>query len=162
MEKLNSKTINKFNSLIRKTNKCWLWIGCKDKDGYGRKGIKKKTFKAHRIAYFLHYGILPDDKLVCHSCDNPSCVNPKHLFLGDWNDNVQDMMKKGRYVQGGKPHPGEKNGRALMKEKEVREIYSKYKKKPYSELAKEYGVTKSCIQNIMLKKSWKHLNLNRK
>ena len=71
-------------------------------------------------------------------------------------------MTKSHNGKGGNNNIEEINGQALLKEKEEREIYSKYKKKPYSELAKEYGVTKSCIQNNMLKKSWKHLNLNRK
>jgi len=159
MENINQKHINKFYSRIKKTKTCWLWTGCKDKDGYGRQFVKDKTLKAHRIAFYLKHGHLPEDMLVCHTCDNTSCVNPDHLFLGTWNDNVQDMMKKGRYVQGGKPHPGEKNGRAILTEKQVIKIFKQHGKKTYPELAEEFGVTRSCIQNIMLGKSWKHLGL---
>src|SRR5678816_1649164 len=79
---------------------CWLWTGSTNPSGYGqlfrswRKGSRPAL--AHRIAWELFNGPIPDSIFVCHRCDTPSCVNPKHLFLGTCSDNMQDCSKKGR------------------------------------------------------------------
>lgn len=78
-----------------KDNECWSWNGCII-HGYGRIQEKNKIFVASRISYKLHKGDIPKGMFVCHSCDNPSCVNPKHLWLGTSEDNMQDMVKKNR------------------------------------------------------------------
>jgi hypothetical protein len=75
---------------------CWIWTeGC-DKDGYGKVQIQKKSLRAHRCAWMLFRGDLPDDLCVLHRCDVPSCVNPDHLFLGTNQDNTADRVRKGR------------------------------------------------------------------
>lgn len=81
---------------------CWQFNTKGDKDGYpqvqGSKVCQELGLtRAHQVSYYVHKGLIPKDKIVCHSCDTPWCVNPEHLFLGSWDDNVQDMMKKGRY-----------------------------------------------------------------
>lgn len=79
---------------------CWEWLGFKNKDGYGQIKINKKQKIAHRYAYEYYKNneqSVPSNLYVCHHCDNPSCVNHNHLFLGTAKDNSQDMISKGRH-----------------------------------------------------------------
>lgn len=85
-----------FESRTRTEGDCVLWTGYTNHDGYGRLSIKGNLYMAHRIAWSLRNGPAPRDKLVLHKCDNPPCVNPDHLFLGDDLDNAQDKSQKGR------------------------------------------------------------------
>jgi transposase-like protein len=87
----------------KKDNGCWIWTRAKDKKGYGRFGLMYKLILAHRFS-FLVYKFDPKKLMVCHTCDNPSCVNPEHLFLGKSVDNVKDMINKKRYNAGSKGH----------------------------------------------------------
>ena len=88
--------MTRFWAKVNKTDYCWLWTACKDKDGYGSFWYKGDMRPAHRIVYEFTYGGVSQGKLICHHCDNPSCVNPTHLFLGSHKDNAQDMLYKGR------------------------------------------------------------------
>jgi HNH endonuclease/Sigma-70, region 4 len=79
---------------------CWPWQGAKIKTGYGVVGHQRKRYKAHRASFVIHRGQIPVGMFVCHHCDNPSCVNPLHLFLGTPQDNMTDKVLKGRQSRG--------------------------------------------------------------
>ena len=88
----------RFWAKVRKTEDCWEWIAGKGGRGYGNFWYTGKTVNAHRFSYVLTYGEFDQSLQVCHTCDNPGCVNPEHLWLGTPKDNMQDKMKKGRHV----------------------------------------------------------------
>lgn len=86
-----------FEKWFQQTNGCWDWQGGLDKDGYGAFSYAGKTYKAHRMALELQGIKIPKGHYVCHHCDNPSCVNPDHLYVGTPADNVRDMMQRNRH-----------------------------------------------------------------
>lgn len=93
---------SRFWKYVYKSNheSCWNWIGAKLPTGYGvlsyQDNGKTRRINAHRLSYIIHVGEIPHALCICHHCDNPSCVNPNHLFLGTHRDNVMDMIRKGR------------------------------------------------------------------
>lgn len=92
---------------VGKTDDCWYWIAAKSPKGYGNLWNGNRVEHAHRVAYKLFIGPIPDGLFVCHTCDEPSCVNPAHLFLGTNEDNQRDASRKGRTAAGTK-HPNSK------------------------------------------------------
>lgn len=134
---------------------CWKWTGKPNPNGYGRFYLKKMII-ASRISWLFTYGYLPDDLEVCHSCDNPICVNPKHLFLGTHGDNVRDMYKKGR----GHNTKGVNNNRHKLTEDDVKYIRERYAQGDTSmrQLAKEMNVVMTAINKIILRQNWKHVH----
>jgi len=94
---INQSLIKRFWEKVEKTDNCWLWKAFKNKRGYGKIGVGSGvSANATRVSWVMHHGEIPEGMFICHKCDNPSCINPDHLFLGTRQDNVNDMMLKKR------------------------------------------------------------------
>lgn len=135
-------------------NGCWVWQKFKDKDGYGFIRVDGARHRAHRYSYLKFVGEIPAGMVVCHKCDNPSCVNPDHLFVGTKQQNTQDMFAKGRNGKfdrlKGSCHP-----MTHLTEADVLDIFSS--KMSYLKLSQKYGIGKSTVSRIKLGKSWAHV-----
>ncbi len=132
---------------------CWEWIGCLGLDGYGKVQDDGKTKRAHRYSWALRYGTIPKGKLVCHSCDNPKCVNPAHLFLGTPADNSRDMVRKSRQAK------GERNGMSKLTTAKVLEIKKLLSvDHTHINIAKRFGVHQTLISLIKRGLAWKHVS----
>lgn len=142
-----------FWSMVRLnlTQDCWEWIGLQlTGAGYGRFKIGNKKYSANRVSYALAYGYVPKDKFVCHSCDNPRCVRPDHLFLGTPADNSNDKISKGRQAY------GSRTGTSILKEEQVLRILADTRSQ--AAIAAEHGVSKSTIGKIKSGVNWSHIN----
>lgn len=174
---MKASDIERFWRKVDKSGDCWIWLAGKDRKGYGKfslggkydaNGNRRNTMvSAHRISYELAHGAIPEHDdfhgmCVLHRCDNPGCVNPDHLFLGTNEDNVHDMLTKGRNATN--PNLGSAHAMAILNESQVRELHSRYQSGgiTQAELATEYGVSLSTINHIMTGRLWSHLGLARK
>lgn len=137
------------------SDECWNWVGSKNKKEYGllyvQIGVKGKMVLSHRFSYKLHKGKIPEGVLVCHSCDNPACVNPAHLWIGTNRENLQDRNKKGRVAS------GEKNGRAKLTFEKVAKIREMYAEGEYThkKLGEIFRVSQASIFYVVHNKKWK-------
>jgi len=150
---------------------CLIWIGNKLPAGYGiiaEGGSGGKMLSAHRLAWQMVNGPIPNGLCVLHQCDNPSCVNPDHLFLGTNSDNSSDMVRKGRQASGQRngclTHPekvrrGEKHVRAKLTESDVLKIRSEYASGngTMKHFALQYGVSVRCIFFVIHRRNWTHV-----
>lgn len=136
----------RFMAYVNITDVCWFWTGSKNKRGYGQICFAGKTKdSAHRVSYKIFNGPVADDLFVCHTCDNPSCVKPGHLWLGTTQDNKKDQLAKDR---GGKK----------LKEADVLEIRKLYDNDIGSNtIARLFNVSCGLISNIVKRRVWKHI-----
>lgn len=104
--RMNERDAQRFWSHVDRSGNCWTWTASRNPDGYGRVYMHGKHGQlAHRIAWELTNGEIPDGLFVCHHCDNPSCVRPDHLFIGTCDDNHKDKARKGRSRNGWQTQP---------------------------------------------------------
>lgn len=149
-------------------NTCWEWTACRVW-GYGHFGLPQgsgyKHVKAHRLAWVMTFGPIPDGLFVCHTCDNRACCNPAHLWLGTNAENQQDAYRKGRSAyqrdpeRFSPPHwKGEAHHKAKLTEADVRHIRSlTLVRGDGPRLARDYGVSTTTINTIYRGDSWKHI-----
>lgn len=142
---------------VRACGECWNWHGPRDLDQYGITYINGRNYRANRFIYWLVNGTLQNENCnqVLHKCDNPPCVRPEHLFLGSAADNVADALTKGRNAG----PAGELNGQAVLNVEQVTEIRKRFNFRGETDsgkaLAIEFGVSRSCISNIVRERKWK-------
>lgn len=154
---------------IDDADSCWDWTGPQKRRGYGTLRVAGKQWPAHRYSYWLACGVDPGDQLVCHRCDNPPCVRPSHLFLGDTRANALDAQAKGRLATGDRSGArlhidlmprGEQHGMAKLTEAQAREI--RYRAnvlgEPADVLATEFHIDYSSVTNIATGRTWRHLS----
>ena len=173
----------RFWSKVDRSGKCWLWTAAKMKGGYGGFKWAGRMWRAHRAAWLLTYGHIPDNLMLCHTCDTPACVNPAHLFLGTAADNARDAAAKGLTLKGDRNgnhlHPelrpyGQRNGRhthpettsrgervhqAKLTEQTVRAIRHDYAggQITFKELGARYGVSNVAARMVVRRRTWQHV-----
>ena len=150
MEYLKNKLFSKVE--VSASTGCWTWTAGKGIGGYGRVRVGLKTRYAHRVSFEIHRGTIPRGMFVCHSCDNPACLNPDHLFLGTPAENMADRDRKGRQAR----QRGAQNAMAKLTDAAVLEI--KAAVGPQREIADRYGVSRGHISFIRTGRRWAHLN----
>jgi hypothetical protein len=139
-----------WNSIdVRRHEQCWPWRKYSSEFGRGEFKVDGKRRLAHRVAFELAFGEIPDGMLVRHNCDNPTCCNPAHLLTGTTADNVRDRVIRQRGAI------GEMAGRAKLNNENVLAIRASFESRPT--LADRYGVSVHNISAIRQRKSWKHL-----
>lgn len=155
---LTSQEIKRFWSYVNKSHgqgpkgTCWEWQRGRIQTGYGHFRARGRRCTTHRLAFLLTKDYWPGLH-VCHSCDNPPCCNPDHLFEGTPHDNRQDAMAKGRTTL------GERDGMSKLTDDQVREIRSICATggRFQHSIAKQFGVTQTVISQIARRKIWKHI-----
>lgn len=145
------KNPNQFWNKVKITDllSCWLWLGARDKSGYGRLRWRGAFDRAHRVAYSIAIGSIPAGQHVLHSCDNPACTNPSHLFLGTPQDNMVDMAAKDRACHGIQIH------NARLTPSKVRLI--RPSRNSNVVLARQFDVNTSTIHRVRARQIWRHV-----
>jgi hypothetical protein len=154
--KISLEVVERFHEkwILNKSNGCWEWKASLAGKGYGQikiPGTRKQEY-AHRLSYQIHCGSIPKGLFVLHSCDNPKCVRPSHLFLGPQKDNMQDMKKKDRHLY------GVKNSVSKLTDEKVRRIHLLYRDGvSQGRLAKIFGIAQGTVWKILKGQRWVHI-----
>jgi hypothetical protein len=168
MISLSEETQNRFWRKVCKGESCWLWTAAKANTGYGAFGFRRNgrtmTMKAHRVAYELCVGPIPEGMILLHKCDVAACVNPDHLSLGTKAENNRDMQAKGRKVSGGsyeRPHRykrGTEHHAAKLTPDLVRQLRSDQRSgMSESQLGRKYGLSAGAAGRVARCERWKHV-----
>jgi hypothetical protein len=139
------------NCEINSKTGCWVWKKCKDKNGYGKACFNSIRIRAHRLSYSTYKGEIQHAEIVCHTCDNPACINPAHLFKGDTKTNVQDKVLKGRQPKGEQITNSKLTAEQVIRIRKLRETLT------LNQLSQLYKVSKSNLSDICNRHIWKHL-----
>ncbi len=137
---------------------CWEWQAHRSTKGYGRFWLTQKRYEqAHRFAWILEHGQIPDGLHVLHRCDNPPCCNPAHLFLGTNRDNNDDKMAKGRLRRGSQV--GELHSQHKFTEEQVLEMRTLWASGEWTQaaLAERFGVYSGTVCKVVNRQRWSHL-----
>lgn len=130
---------------------CWNWLGSTNTCGYGKFPIDNTSVMAHRVAWIVKNGPIPDGLIVRHKCDNRKCVNPNHLIPGTQQDNSDDRVSRGRSARGERNH-------SKLKESQVREMRAlKESGVATRALGRLFGVSSSTARHIIKRKKWSWL-----
>jgi len=134
--------------------KCWEWVGAKNAQGYGHFAVKNQSIRAHRWIYMALLGNLEKCEVVCHKCDNPSCVNPIHLIAGTPSDNMKDMVTKGRNPN----RKGTRHPMATLTEDQVVELRKRSDLgEKQCDLARSFGVSAGLVGKVVRRERWRHI-----
>jgi hypothetical protein len=154
--------------IFRGSTDCWEFQSLKT-DGYGQIWVNGRMMLAHRVAYELEHGSIPEGLDALHHCDNPCCINPEHLFLGTKADNVADMVAKGRQAKGERNgmrlHPerrprGERHGSAKVTAEQVRDLRARFAAGgiTQTQLAREAGISRYALSLLLSGRTWAHVS----
>lgn len=148
---------DRFWSHVAKSGDCWEWVGTRRRDGYGVFWSGERQVRAHRFAWELQNGPVPFGLSLCHSCDNPPCVRPDHLFVGTQRENLADMTRKGRRRTRGKEQRGMRNTAAKLTDEQVAHIKGMAAAGHYQDdIAARFGITRANVSYIT-RKTWTHV-----
>ncbi len=146
--------VERFKTKVKiEEGSCHEWVGTKFSTGYGAFWLDGQNRGAHRVAWEMKNGKIPDDLFVCHTCDNPGCINTDHMFLGTILDNNKDKLMKQRHAR------GETQAASKLKEEDVlaiREIYA-LGGITQTQLGKRFGVGHTTVSYVVNKKAWSHV-----
>ena len=132
---------------------CWEWKGARNPVGYGRMRLNGKMIYPHRLTWDLKHGPIKTGLLVCHTCDNPPCCNPAHLFLGTHADNSADCVRKGRHKR--VSPRGQDAGRAKLTNAQVVAIRNDPRVQRL--IAADYHIDSSSVSDIKNRITWRHM-----
>ncbi len=138
-----------FERRVQQSDGCWEWTGLKDKDGYGLLSYARRNYRANKLALQFDGRPVPAGMYACHTCDNPGCVRPSHLYPGTPQQNADDAYVRDRNQR------GERHYAAKLRDNDIKTTRSSFETD--EDIARIYGVSRSNISQIRSRKTWRHV-----